>query len=105
MIDGDALTAMLALAVATPLIALLAWQAHCRACEAAETPPAPRTRRNLIVLACAGPLNLALWCVLKLWLKHEPLSDAAVCALAALVFIAASFATGWARRHLQRTPK
>lgn len=98
----EAFAAILALAAATPAVALLGWRAHRRACEAAGAEPAARTRRNLIVLAAAGPANLLLWAALNAGGERRELSDAAGIALAVVVFLLASIATGSAGRYLGR---
>ncbi len=94
---------MILIAVATPLLAGMIYGVTRRVAE--DGRPAPRRmRRNLWILAAAGPVNLVLWLLLNGWLDRMENRSAIGYVLAAIVFIAVGFTTGWfgGRRRADR---
>ena len=85
---------MILIAVATPLLAGMS-DGVARRAAAGERPTPRRMRRNLWILAAAGPVNLALRLLLNGWLDRMENRSAIGYVLAAVVFVAVGFATGW----------
>ena len=94
--DADRL--MFLLAVATPALALLARGVLGHAAQHAGEPLTLVARRNIWILATAGPASLGLWWVFNRWLDTIGHRSVAGYILAALTFIAAGFATGFFSR-------
>lgn len=98
METADPSRLMIVLAVATPLLALLAGAIVGHAARAGGEPPPPALRRNLWILALAGPVSLGLWWVFNRWLDAIGPRSVAGYVLAALAFVGAGFATGFFSR-------
>ena len=93
---------MIILSLATPLVAgLFALAARASAVQSGEPLPR-RLRRNIWILAAAGPVNLALWLLLNGILAGTGFRSVMGYALAALVFLAGGVATGFFSRLLSR---
>lgn len=93
------------IAVVTPVVALAAWLALRRTqAQSGEPTPPPvpkKTRRNLGILALAGPVNLLVWFLFNGWLDRTGSRSVVGYVLAALVFVIAGYATGFFSRLRQ----
>lgn len=86
------------IALLTPLIACVGWLAVRRAPAEPGAVPLAKVRRNLLILALAGPLNLLLWLIVNGWLDQVGSRSVIGYVLAAVVFLAGGFATGFLPR-------
>lgn len=85
------------LAIATPIIAIAIWTTASHAAEASQQPLPGRFNTKLLLLGLSGPISLLLW-----WIQETTslgLKDEAGYLIAALIFIAAGYATGWLGRR------
>ncbi|HPK03171.1 MAG TPA: hypothetical protein PLS90_12015 [Candidatus Sumerlaeota bacterium] len=91
---GDAAQLMRIIACATPIVALCGWIVL----RGERRPDWPKTRRNLVILGLAGPVNLAGWWIFNGWLDRAGWRSVHAYIIAFIVFIVAGFATGFFSR-------
>ncbi|MCE5269267.1 MAG: hypothetical protein LLG00_15425 [Planctomycetaceae bacterium] len=93
MSDFDARIIMIWIAVITPLLAAAIYAVGRAGQTDAE--PLPKSYvRNVLILAAAGPINFAIWLLHNQWADRSGPGSVYGIILAAIVFIAAGFATG-----------
>lgn len=106
MRDDSVRTAMLVIAALTPLLGALAWfiggGMNRAARDAGTELPLNRLGLKCLVLALAGPANLALWHLFNGWLNRIGYRSVLGYALAALVFLLGGWLTGWLSRRKAR---
>jgi hypothetical protein len=93
---------VVAIAILTPVVALVAGWMGRMAARQAGAPISPAMRRNIWILGLAGPVNLALWWLLGAWLDSTGPGSLSGWLTAAAVFIVAGLATGWFARLWKR---
>lgn len=93
---------MIGIALATPILALVIVFITRSSAARSDEPLPPKIRSNALILAVAGPLNLAVWLLFNAWHnQHGPGSVHGIVA-AAIMFIAAGLATGFFARLFRR---
>lgn len=102
MQETDVQRVMILIAVITPLIAGFLFLAAKMATDQGETSLPRRTRRNLGLLAAAGPANLTLWYLLNGVLQGVGSRSVIGYILAAMAFIVGGFVTGFFSRLRSR---
>lgn len=104
MEDADLQRVMILLAIATPVVAASGAIVSRIAANAIGEAVTRRRRRNLWLVGLAGPVACLLWFILNVWLEWSGPGSIMGYGLAALVFVAAGFATGFfSRMGLRRS--
>ena len=89
------------IAAVTPILAFVGWLSLGRAPAEPGEIPLAKVRRNLLILALAGPANLLLWFVVNGWLDRVGSRSVIGYVLAAAVFLIGGFVTGFLPRLRQ----
>lgn len=92
---------MLVLALLTPLLGVAVWRFYRHEMARRGIEMTPSLVRNIWILTFAGPVNLLAWKLLNQDLDRFGGNSLPAYALAAVVFIAAGFLTGFFSRLRQ----